>query len=72
MELNELYISHAVDEIIGNLDIWQQMKPQDLKEHLLELSNSRKKIDLNCWQVALFEGLSYSDWFCEKGVKSLY
>ncbi|MCM3441564.1 hypothetical protein AB3Z07_26770 (plasmid) [Metabacillus halosaccharovorans] len=72
MELNELYISHAVDEIIGNLDIWQQMKPQDLKEHLLELSNSRKKIDLNCWQVALFEGLSNSDWFCEKGVRSLY
>ncbi len=72
MELNELYISHAVDEIIGNLDIWRKMNSLDLKQHLLELSESRKKIDINCWQVALFEGLSNSEWFCELGVKRLY
>ncbi|GGA40784.1 hypothetical protein [Psychrobacillus lasiicapitis] len=72
MDLNELYISHAVDEIIGNLDIWREMNSLDLKQHLIELSNSRRKIDLNCWQVALFEGLSNSEWFCEEGVKSLF
>lgn len=72
MELNELYISHAIDEIIGNFDIWRVMDPIDLKQHLLDLSNSRKKIDLNCWQVALFEGLSNSEWFCEKGVKNIF
>lgn len=69
-ELNELYKSHAADEITGQIDIWANMKKEDIRSHLIELADSRKRIHNNSWQVALYEGLANDEWFCYEGYKA--
>ncbi len=70
--LNDLYISHAIDEIISQIDMWRDLNSEDLKKQLCELAGSAKKLGINSWKVALYEGLGNNEWFYTKGYKTIY
>ncbi|MFG0213855.1 HNH endonuclease [Brevibacillus porteri] len=65
--LNELYKSHAPDEIIGQIEYWSELSPESLKDELGKQARSRIRKFPNSWQAALYECLSESEWFCKGG-----
>ncbi|RXY99171.1 hypothetical protein DMO16_05545 [Fictibacillus sp. S7] len=67
---NLLYSMHAIDEIVGQADYWKQLNKKELKNQLaLQAERSRRKVQPNSWQTALYEGTSQDDWFCSEGYK---
>lgn len=65
--LNDLYSVHAAEEITGQTDVWDELSPDELKTTLLKQARSREKKNPNAWQVAMYDGLAQSDWFCGGG-----
>lgn len=65
--LNELYRTHAIDDIFGRRNAWKMLNPISLRNHLNELSESFLEVNVNNWEVAFYEGMANSDWFCEGG-----
>ncbi|MCR8659182.1 HNH endonuclease [Paenibacillus endoradicis] len=66
-ELNFLYRVHAVDEIMGQIEYWNDLSKSELSEELSKQARSRSKFQANSWQTAFYEGMSKSPWFCDKG-----
>jgi hypothetical protein len=70
--LGSLYASHAGEEL-ENLRyklkrLRQSAGAQAVKQHLNEEEMSRRQVNRNSWQAALYAGLAASDWFCDEGV----
>lgn len=68
-KLAELYSLHSTDEIIGQMDYWEGIEEEELKKLFIDQFESRKRKGNNSWEVALYEGLSKSNWFCAGGYK---
>lgn len=68
-KLAELYSLHSTDEIIGQMDYWEGIEEEELKKLFIDQFESRKRKGNNSWEVALYEGLSKSSWFCAGGYK---
>ena len=69
--LNMLYRIHAADEILGQIEYWSLLNKNSLQKHLAEQASSRKKVHINSWETALYEGIASSEWFCEGGYLKL-
>jgi hypothetical protein len=73
--LGTLYSTHAGVELINNRLILMQMAGQvgveGFRSHFLEQANSRRAIDPNSWQCAMYDALAASDWFCREGYTSI-
>jgi hypothetical protein len=72
-DLGALYTTHAAAELLNirlNLTVVAQRAGTDgLKAHLMEQAESRRAVDKNSWQSAMYEALWRSEWFCEEGYK---
>lgn len=69
--LNLLYRIHAADEIIGQMDYWSKLSKDSLQKHFFDQASSRRKVCINSWETALYEGIASSDWFCDGGYLKL-
>lgn len=73
--LGALYSTHAGVELINNRLILMQIAgrvgAEGFRSHLLEQANSRRAIDPNSWQCAMYDALAASDWFCREGFASI-
>lgn len=69
--LNILYRIHAADEILGQSGYWSLLNKNSLKMHLKEQANSRRRVHINSWETALYEGIAKSEWFCDGGYLQL-
>lgn len=69
--LNELFTSHANEELRGSRTQFINLYNQDpnlLRDHLSECYNSRLALGINSWQSVLYLTLLNDDWFCNQGV----
>lgn len=70
-QLNELFSSHASEELRGaktQLTNLFKSDPDLLKKHLKEAFESRLALGLNSWQAAMYKSLLQDEWFCNGGV----
>ncbi|MFD5021067.1 hypothetical protein ACFWMP_19350 [Paenibacillus sp. NPDC058367] len=66
-QLNELYSVHAAEEITAQVDVWFDLDAKERRGFFLKQARSREKKNPNSWQVAMYDGLAASRWFCEEG-----
>jgi hypothetical protein len=69
--LNELYSSHANEELRGaknQLVKLYNIDPTLLIEHLNDAYESRLALGVNSWQAVMYYTLLNDDWFCSGGV----
>ena len=68
LKLQDTFQSSALDEISGILWSLKELlvvsDTQSVKDHLCERAKSWSKLSINCWQRALYEGLSIDEYFC--------
>ncbi|MEL4411341.1 hypothetical protein [Shewanella algae] len=68
LKLQDTFESSALDEISGILwslkEFLAVSDTQSVKDHLCERAKSWSKLSINCWQRALYEGLSIDEYFC--------
>lgn len=73
--LGSLYAAHAAVELANNRLILMQLTDRldidGVRSHLLEQANSRRAIDQNSWQCAMYDALAASDWFCREGYQAI-
>lgn len=67
--LDALYSSHSAEELASiefiSKRIFNSGGELYLRDFLTETAESKKAVNLNSWQTALYTGLSESDWFCQ-------
>lgn len=74
-KLGALYSTHAAVELIHNRLILMQIAGRvgvdGFRSHLLEQADSRRAIDQNSWQCAMYDALATSEWFCREGYQAI-
>lgn len=68
-ELAALYSSHAAEEL-ANIEyiarkIFEDSGSDELEQFLKDTAESRKQVNMNSWQTALYTCLHESEWFCQ-------
>lgn len=75
LELPTLYAMHAAEELLNNRKSLQDLcrlgGALAVKEHCLEVRDSRRAVYLNSWQAACYDAMASSDWFCDRGVLAI-
>lgn len=75
LELNDLFISHASEEIsfinLSLKKLYSSSGKKGVREHLADSASSRANVFKNSWQTALYYELSTSDWFCSGGFEDM-
>lgn len=68
-ELPALYSSHAAEELASieyiAKKIFEDGGSNELKRFLKDAAESRKQVNVNSWQTALYTCLYESEWFCQ-------
>lgn len=71
--LSRLYVSNAAQTISGLQLLLSRLAVSggvnSVRTHLTEQAESWRAVRLNSWQVALFDCLARSDWFCSGGFR---
>lgn len=75
-ELGNLYSANAAAEISEQQHFLQCVHrtggKEELRKYFREQIQSRSLIDKNSWQVAMYQALLTSEWFCENGLFSTF
>jgi hypothetical protein len=75
MQLGPLYAAHAGEEIENLRYQLQQLHRSGgagaVRDHLLEQEATRRTVNRNSWQAAMYAALAASDWFCQTGVHTI-
>lgn len=68
-ELSALYSSHAAEELASieyiARKIFEDGGSNELERFLKDAAESRKQVNMNSWQTALYTCLHESEWFCQ-------
>lgn len=71
--LSSLYASNSAVELLNinfSLEnLYREVGKFAVKEYLLDSAESRRKVDLNSWQTAMYRTISESNWFCDGGFR---
>jgi len=71
--LNKLYAVHAAQSVSGMQRRLSELAthggPATVRAHLADEAASWRAVHLNSWQVALYDCLAGSDWFCLDGFR---
>lgn len=71
LELNDLYISQAAQELTNIryylAQLYKSAGPEAVRDHLADMTETRIRANLNSWQSATYEAWSASDWFVGGG-----
>lgn len=74
-QLGPLYAAHAGEEIENLRYQLQQLHLSGgaaaVRDHLLEQERTRRAVNRNSWQAAMYAALAASAWFCEAGVHEI-
>jgi hypothetical protein len=70
-DLARLYAAEAAEELLNiryqlNL-LHESGGPDDVREHLADEAESRRRGRRNGWRTAAYEAWADSDWFCDGG-----
>jgi len=73
LKLNRLYASQAgafVEDIKHRLnDLYNRAGMNEVRNYLRDEETTRRLINVNSWQRAMFQALSNSTWFCDGGFR---
>lgn len=71
LELNDLYISQAAQELTNIryylAQLYNSAGPEAVRDHLVDMTETRIHANINSWQSATYEAWSANDWFVEGG-----
>lgn len=74
-QLGSLYAAHAGEELENLRYQLQQLHGSGgaaaVRDHLLEQEATRRAVNRNSWQAAMYAALAASAWFCETGVYAI-
>jgi hypothetical protein len=73
LKLDELYASHAAQEIVGNqrrfIELLDSGGPAAVRRHLAAQRDSWAAKHRNSWKTVMFATLASNDWFCRGGFR---
>lgn len=73
LELGDLYVSHASEELLSiyySLEkIFNIGGKEVVKDHLQDAASSRANVFINSWQTAMYTTLANNEWFCDGGFR---
>lgn len=75
LKLGELYAAQAGTEL-ANIryrlnELHNAAGAETVSEHLQEEAVSRQRAHVNSWQTAMYQAISFSEWFCDGGFRNI-